>query len=119
MNCPKCRSAKAVKNGIMKQKQRYKCKKCGCNFTQSTMARIPLETRIEAIKLYLEGVGFRRIERLTSVHHTTVMKWVKNLASEIERLRPEMKAQITTIEIDEMWHFIQKNTKMLGLDCLG
>jgi len=114
MKCPKCRCAEAVKNGTMKQKQRYKCKQCGCNYTQSTIHRIPLEKRIEAIKLYLEGVGFRGIERLTHVHHTTVMKWVKNLAEEIERLRPEVSAHVKTVELDEMWHFIQKKHKNAG-----
>jgi transposase-like protein len=33
MQCPKCKSAKRVKNGIVRQQQRYKCKDCGCNYT--------------------------------------------------------------------------------------
>lgn len=114
MQCPKCRCAEAVKNGTLNKKQRYRCKECGCNYTQSTRARIPLETRLKAIKLYLEGVGFRGIERLTDVHHTTVMKWVKHLAEEIDRLKPEIKGSIQTVEIDEMWHFIQKKLKNAG-----
>lgn len=114
MNCPKCLSTEAVKSGTARDKQRYQCKACGCHYTQSTTARLPLETRIKAIKLYLEGVGFRGIERLTGVHHTTVIKWVKNLAAEIERLRPELKEQIRTVELDEMWHFIQKKHKNAG-----
>ena len=69
---------------------------------------------IKAIKLYLEGVGFRGIERLTNVHHTTVIKWVKNLAAEIERLRPELQETVRTVELDEMWHFIQKKHKNAG-----
>ena len=119
MKCPKCCCVEAVKNGTMKQKQRYKCKQCGCNYTRSTTYRIPLEKRIEAIKLYLEGVGFRGIERLTNIHHTTVMKWVKNLAEEIERLRPEVAGQIQTVELDEMWHFIQKKLKNAGYGLPG
>jgi transposase-like protein len=114
MNCPKCQCAEAVKNGTKNQKQRYKCKLCGCNYTQSSTARIPLESRVKAIKLYLEGVGFRGIERLTGIHHTTVIKWVKNLALVIERLRPELSEQVMTVELDEMWHFIQKKHKNAG-----
>jgi transposase len=119
MNCPKCHCAEAVKNGTMRQKQRYKCKQCGCNYTRSTTHRIPLETRVKAIKLYLEGVGFRGIERLTHIHHTTVMKWVKNLADEIETLRPEIAGQVKTVELDEMWHFIQKKHKNAGFGLRG
>ena len=103
----------------MNKKQRYKCKQCGCNYTQATLYRIPLSKRIEAIKLYLEGVGFRGIERLTGISHNTVIKWVKQLATEIERLRPEIENTVVDVELDEMWHFIQKNSKMLGLACMG
>lgn len=112
MNCPKCGSTEAVKNDIVNKKQRYKCKLCDCNYTVSTLSRTPVEKRIEAIKLYLEGVGFRGIECLTGIPHTTVMTWVKNLGQEIEQ-------KVTTVELDEMWHFIQKNTKMLGGVSLG
>jgi transposase-like protein len=33
MKCPKCISKESVKSGIIKGKQRYKCKECGCNYT--------------------------------------------------------------------------------------
>jgi transposase-like protein len=33
MKCPKCKSESHVKNGIIKGKQRFKCKGCGCNCT--------------------------------------------------------------------------------------
>ena len=98
----------------MNQKQRYKCKSCGCNYTQSTSYRIPLEKRIYAIKLYLEGVGFRGVERLTGICHNTVIQWVSDLAGEIERLRPEMEEKVATVELDEMWHFIQKKRTNAG-----
>ena len=68
---------------------------------------LSLERKLQAIKLYLEGVGFRGIERLTGIHHTTVIKWVKNLAAKIKKLRPELSEPVLTIELDEMWHFIQ------------
>ena len=35
MQCPKCGSKERVKSGFMNGKQRYKCKSCKCNFTQS------------------------------------------------------------------------------------
>ncbi|MGB0720132.1 MAG: transposase-like zinc-binding domain-containing protein, partial [Bdellovibrionales bacterium] len=43
MNCPKCLCAKAVKNGIVRSKQRYRCKSCGCNYTQSSLSRTPVD----------------------------------------------------------------------------
>ena len=78
MTCPKCRSAVRTKNGKVQGKQRYKCKDCGCNYTRSSLSRTPLNKRIECIRLYLEGVGFRGIERLTGVSHVTVMRWIRS-----------------------------------------
>jgi transposase-like protein len=114
MKCPKCSNEKHVKNGFMRGKQRYKCKVCGCNFTQETLSRTPLQDKIYAIKLYLEGVGFRAIERLTQTPHTTVIYWVKTLGEQIERMKPEVNAQVMTVELDEMWHFIQKKRTSAG-----
>lgn len=116
MTCPKCASAEAVKNGKMQGKQRYKCKDCGCNYTQSSSYRTPREVRVECIKLYLEGVGFRGIARLTGVSHVIVQHWVKQLGDKIEALRPETGevTQVNIMEIDEMWHFIQKKHKNAG-----
>lgn len=35
MKCPRCGSENTVKNGFAVNKQRYKCKRCGCQFTRS------------------------------------------------------------------------------------
>ena len=78
-------------------KQRYKCKTCGCHYTQSRLGRVALERKLYALKLYLEANGFRGIERLTGIDHTTVIKWVKTLAVAIEKLRPEISEQVMTV----------------------
>lgn len=78
------------------------------------MSRTPVQRRVECIKLYLEGVGFRGIERLTGVPHTTVLSWVKKLGDDIEKFRPENTGKVSIMELDEMWHFIQKKHKNVG-----
>ena len=116
MTCPHCRSAVRTKNGIVRGKQRYKCKDCGCNYTVSSLSRTPIDTRIECIRLYLEGVGFRGISRLTGIPHTTVMRWVHKLGDDIERLRPQAGEiePVSVMELDEMWHFVQKKRTNAG-----
>ena len=116
MHCPKCACAEAVKNGKMQGKQRYRCKSCGCNYTQSSRYRIDRETRIKCIRLYLEGVGFRGIGRLTGVSHVIVQKWVKELGDSIERFRPQTDdvEPVSVMELDEMWHFVQKKRTNAG-----
>ena len=112
--CPKCRDTRHVKNGIVRNKQRYKCKGCGCNYTQSSLSRTPLSERIQCIELYLEGVGFRGIERLTGKSHVSVMRWVRKLGDRIEDFKKCDKKtvkeaeSVSIMELDEMWHFIQK-----------
>ena len=67
-------------NGI----QRYKCKTCGCNYTKSTPNGYPIEVKREALRYYLEGIGFRRIERLPGVSHTAVIYWIKKAGEKIK-----------------------------------
>jgi transposase-like protein len=114
MHCPMCSSELSVKNGIVRGKQRYRCKDCGCNYTQSSLYRIPRSQREEAIKLYLEGVGFRGIERHTGISHVTVMRWVKALADRIEADTSEQDKRVAIMELDEMWHFIGKKKTNAG-----
>ena len=110
MTCPHCRSAERVKNGFVRGKQRYKCKDCGCNYTVSSLSRTPVEVRRYCLTLYLEGMGFRGIERVTGVCHTTVMRWVRKLGADIERLRPKSGEveDVSIMELDELWHFVGK-----------
>ena len=75
---PKCKGEKKAKNGLKNGIKRYKCKTCGYNYTKSTPHGYPIEVKREALRYYLEGIGFRRIERLLGVNHTEVIYWVKN-----------------------------------------
>ena len=61
-NCPKCHSEDCTKDGIVKGKQRYKCKSCGYRHTVSHRG-ISLDIKRQALELYLEGLGFRSIGR--------------------------------------------------------
>ena len=100
--CPKCGRTEKVKNGFNRGKQRYKCKNCGCNYT-GTKNGYPDEVKQEAIRYYLEGIGFRRIERLLKVSHVSVINWVRKAACQIrkdEKIKTPIKTDV--IELDEM-----------------
>jgi hypothetical protein len=76
--CPKCDSTKSSKNGVIKEKQRFKCLNCNYNFTVEKMGKsIDSYYVIKALQLYIEGVNFREIERLLGISHVSVMNWVK------------------------------------------
>ena len=52
MHCWKCGSEAFVKNGFMAGAQRYKCKKCGFQFTRDTPHGKALKDKILALVLY-------------------------------------------------------------------
>ncbi len=76
--CPKCASLQVIKSGIVKNRQRFYCKKCSYYFTVNKLGKnIDDYYVIKALQLYLEGVSYREIERLLGVSHVSVMNWVK------------------------------------------
>ena len=77
-SCPQCDSNNISRNGIVKEKQRFKCKDCGYNFTVEKMGKsIENFFVTKALQLYLEGLSFREIERLLGISHVSVMNWVR------------------------------------------
>jgi len=61
-----------------------------------------------ALKLYLEGNGFRRIARLLSVNHQSVVNWTNAAHAQMRaRVEPTASmAQAETLEMDELFTFV-------------
>lgn len=77
-NCPNCESLKTIKSGVIKERQRYRCKQCGYHFTVNKKGKqIDTYYVVKALQLYLEGISYREIERILGVSHVSVMNWVK------------------------------------------
>ena len=123
MHCPKCLSEVYVKNGLVRKKQRYKCKKCECNFTQQHKRGARLEQKLLALKLYLEGQGFRSIGRVLNVHNVTVLNWIlsmgKSVKSHINTHISDDLRHVDFVEINEMWHFTVKKNENSGFGSLA
>ena len=123
MHCPKCLSDWFVKNGNINERQRYKCKDCGCSFTQSKKRGASLHTKLEALKLYINGMGFRAIGRIMGVSNVTVLNWIRLLGTSIkdyvQTQLPDDIRHIDYIEMDEMWHFTKKKNESSGSGSLS
>ena len=81
MECPECGSNKINKNGQRKEKQNYICKDCGRQFIEnyeSPRGYAP-EIKQQCLSMYVNGLGFRAIERVMGMHNTTVMDWVRQV----------------------------------------
>lgn len=81
-----------------------------------------LENRLKVIKMYLDGVGIRSIERLEGVSGALIVYWIRHFARLIrkEMIRkelPEKVEDIAILEIDELFTYYKKrpNEPMYGL----
>ncbi|NER85156.1 MAG: IS1 family transposase [Leptolyngbya sp. SIO1D8] len=83
MECPDCQSDHIRKNGHRRGKQNYLCLDCGRQFVANPTIKREYSdnTRRLCLRMYVNGMGFRGIERVTGVHHTTVITWVKQIGS--------------------------------------
>jgi len=116
MTCPKCNNQQCIKHGFACNNQRYLCKKCGYKFTRTTPRGKDENLKKMALKMYLEGLGFRAISRLLEVSHVSVYRWIRQMGE-----MPEIKDRpmnTKEIEIDEIHSFvgIKKNRDNLDMD---
>ena len=78
LSCPKCQSDNIVKSGVIKDRQRFLCKKCNYYFTVNKLGKkIDSYYVTKALQLYLEGLTFREIERILGISHVTISSWIK------------------------------------------
>lgn len=111
--CPKCEHQHIIKSGFVKDKQRYKCKACNYQFTQTTTERgKPLWMKLDAVLLYLGGMSMNAIANHLNVSTQAVLNWIRDFA----KLNYEKPAPGTAvvIELDELWHFIEKKRENYG-----
>jgi len=116
MQCPDCGSTRIQKNGHRKGKQNHICADCRRQFIDDYQLYQGYsdEVRRECLKMYVNGMGFRGIERVKGVHHTTVITWVKAVG----KLLPDAYDPETTPtvgELDELETFVR--SKKLEFGC--
>ena len=61
----------------------------------------PKHIKRKAIQLYLEGDGFRRIERILKVSHVSVINWVKKAGAKLDEI-PKKYEKVEVLELDEL-----------------
>ncbi|MCP5197145.1 MAG: hypothetical protein H6974_10220 [Gammaproteobacteria bacterium] len=58
------------------------------------------------------NMSFLGIARILGVSDVAVMKWVRAEAQSLPE--PEIPADVATVSLDEMWHFLEKKRKNAG-----
>ena len=118
LRCKRCGGEDQTKNGFMRGRQRYRCKACGLNFTDTPPRGMPLAMKATAVLLYLSGLSMNRTAKLLGVSTPSVMAWIERFA-EVYAQEPEPGGRAVVVELDEMWHFLKKGRQTLGLEGSG
>jgi transposase len=118
LRCKRCGSEEHIKNGLMRGKQRFRCKACGLNFTDTPARGMPLQLKVTAILLYVSGLSMNRTAKLLGVSTPSVMAWIEQFAKE-HAPKPEPHGRALVIELDEMWHYLKKSQPSSGSGKLG
>src|SRR3569833_1375457 len=118
LRCKGCGGEEHVKNGFMRGKQRYRCKACGLNFTDTPPRGMPLRVKVEAALLYLSGLARSRTAKLLGVSTPSVQAWIERFA-EAHAQKPEPEGRAVVVELDEMWHFLKRSGTNSGSGRLG
>ena len=116
MKCPKCVLETYVKAGFVRKKQRFLCKNCGCQFTQDFTGKYGQNIKLQALKLYKEGNGFRRIGRILGISFEIVRLWILNFSQYFKPNLQEKNYDI--IEVDELCTFLKNEVKNDGFGLL-
>ena len=114
LRCKRCGSEERIKNGFMRGKQRYRCKACGLNFTDTPPRGMPLQVKVMAVLLYISGLSMNRTAKLLGVSTPSVMTWIERFAKEHAQ-KPAPEGRALVVELDEMWHYLKKKSNKLWL----
>ena len=106
--CKKCGFSDCILNGKVRGVQRYHCKSCNCNFIiGDKREKCKPEAKALAVLLYGSGnASYGMIAKLFKMSRAGVLYWIRSIAKALPE--PIVSDDVTEIQLDEMWHFIQK-----------
>lgn len=107
VSCKRCESKRAVKNGEVRGKQRYRCKECGLNFIEGdgrVNESLVVKKALAVILYSLGKASFNMLGKIFGHSPSLLYRWI---VEEMAKLpEPAISGDIKEMEFDEMWHFI-------------
>ena len=95
--------------------QRYRCHQCSKTFLEPREKPLegmytPLEKGETILKMLVEGISIRSIERLTGTHRDTIMRLLALAGEKCSALmgRLIVNVPVKDVECDEIWGFVGK-----------
>ena len=115
MTCHNC-SASCRKRGRNRNAtQRFHCPTCRKSFTEPQdkpldRMYLKLDRAVQVLTLLTEGCSVSTVERVTGVHHTTILTLLAQVGERCERFaeRRVRNIPVRDVQSDELWGFIAK-----------
>lgn len=113
--CPYCQSGKLVKNGSVFGVPKWKCKDCRRQTSLKPPRGEPMWKKETAVLLYTMGLAMNAIAKIMGVSTPAVLKWIRSHADQhAPRPQPAAGEDVVVMELDELWHFVQKKRTSSG-----
>jgi transposase-like protein len=111
--CHHCGSDRFHKNGSHQGIQRYLCRNCKRTFTDKGLRypQFTREVKQQAVDMYLNNVGIRKIARFVKASAPAVLRWIKKAKEEMPGEESNMTKKDNrpdVIEMDEIYTFVKK-----------
>jgi transposase-like protein/IS1 family transposase len=99
------------RNGL----QRFRCSQCRKTFTEDHAQplndmRLPMDKAVTVLKLLVEGMSIRSVERITGIHRDTIMRLLLLAGEKSARLLDAKMRNLRTryFQCDEIWSYCFK-----------
>ena len=121
MTCHNCKIEAKKFGKDRRGNQRYRCAQCRKTFQEMKQnvlgnMRISLDKAETCLKLMLEGMSIRSIQRITGMHQETILDLLVLAGGKCEKvMREKIKGvPVQDVEADEIWGFVgmKRNTRI-------
>ena len=110
---PLCGGTVLIRSGHACGRQRWRCKGCGRQFTRTEPRGKPAALKRHAIELYCLGLSMNAVAKRVGVSAQSMLRWVRDHARR-HCPKPEPTGSTAVVEIDEVWHFVEKSPASSG-----
>jgi transposase len=111
--CPACSGAALIRSGHGCGRQRWRCKGCRRQFTRTTPRGKPAAIKQQAVALHCTGLSLNAIGKQVGVSAQSVMRRLRRHAEQ-HCPKPVPAGGAAVVEIDELWHFLERRRASLG-----
>jgi transposase-like protein/IS1 family transposase len=118
VTCHSCRIECKRKGRDRKGTQRFQCRQCSKTFLEPRADHLdgmylPIDKAEMVLALLLEGNSISSVERITDIHHTTILKLLALAGEKCERIMADKirNVEVRDVEADEVWAYIGKKEK--------